>query len=118
LPHWNDGHSDHDAAHELAKEAASKVPEVGMLYQYMIWKPWLHPLYRPQFLRELGRAVMFDVADVLAEKNVAIQAYASQLATLPRGFLDRFLRSYELFFPSRNQTGHQGATGAGKEDCK
>lgn len=108
LPHWNDGHSDHDAAHVLVKEAASRVLKIGMLYQYIIWKPWLHPLYRPQFLRELSSAERLDIADVSDEKNVAIEAYTSQLATLPHGFLDRFLRSYELFFPCRNQAGHQG----------
>lgn len=112
LPHWNDGHSDHDAAHELAAEAAGRVPTVRMVYQYMIWKPWLHPLYRPGFIRELSTARRLSIADVIAKKKEAIEAYDSQLATLPRGFLNRFERPYELFLPDRIGAG--GLGGAGK----
>ncbi len=112
VPHWDDGHGDHEAAFDLAVEAVRRVKKKIDILQYSIWGPWLHPLYRPSCLRDLRRAYRLPIDAVQWEKSAAIDAYASQVATLPSGFLARFRRPYELFFPmSENVAGKNPALG-------
>ncbi len=99
VPHWDDGHGDHEAGFEMAVEAVRRTNSGIRVFQYTIWGPWLHPLYRAASLRDLRSAYRLPIGEVQAEKIAAIQAYTSQLVTLPAGFLDRFYRPYELFFP-------------------
>lgn len=99
VPHWDDGHGDHEAAFDFAVEAVRRTRTKIDILQYSIWGPWLHPLFRATSLRDLRSAYRLPIAAVQGEKAAAIEAYASQVATLPAGFLARFRRPYELFFP-------------------
>ncbi len=100
VTHRDDGHGDHEAAFELTKEAVRRSGVNVQILQYLIWKPWLHPLFRASFIRALRGAYRLPIEDVLGKKTAAIQAYGSQLATLPCGFEARFRRPYELFIPA------------------
>lgn len=100
VPHGEDGHGDHEAGYLFVIEAIRRSGLKVRLQQYAIWRPWLHPLYRWSCLRELSSASLLSIEPVLREKHAAIDAYASQLATLPPGFIRRFRRPYEVYFAS------------------
>jgi hypothetical protein len=51
-------------------------------------------------LQDIAAAYRLSVASVKEKKQKAIAAYPSQLEMLPRGFINRFLYSEEIFFKS------------------
>jgi LmbE family N-acetylglucosaminyl deacetylase len=100
VPHHVDGHGDHEAAYDLVVEAIHRSRREVVLLQYLIWRPWLEPIFAPSCLKDLWFALRLPIEAVAEEKAHAIAEYVSQVATLPAGFLARFHRPYELFFPS------------------
>jgi LmbE family N-acetylglucosaminyl deacetylase len=101
VPHEMDGHEDHEAAYDLVSDAVRPLAKDFRLLQYMIWRPWLQSILSLTFLRDLCSAFRLPIDLVVKEKTRAIEAYSSQVATLPAGFLARFYRPYELFVPRR-----------------
>ena len=99
VPHQSDGHGDHEASYILVMEAVQRLGNSCQLFQYLIWRPWLYPVFFLSCLKELSSTLRLPIDNVLPEKIHAIGAYASQIATLPFGFLARFRRPYELFVP-------------------
>ncbi|TVP57759.1 MAG: PIG-L family deacetylase [Nodularia sp. (in: Bacteria)] len=107
VPHRKDCHKDHEATYELVKAAmsddkllriyAEKNMQVELL-QYPIWLFWRAPLFILLKLQDIATAYCFSITSVQDKKNRAIASYKSQLKSLPRGFIKRFLGSYEIFF--------------------
>jgi N-acetylglucosamine malate deacetylase 1 len=98
VPHAIDQHDDHEATHDLVKQAIDQTGKLHRLYQYPIWVFWKAPLFwrlKPCHLRGWRR---LNIQAVLPQKQAAIAAHASQLPTLPAGFLDRFRQPEELFY--------------------
>jgi N-acetylglucosamine malate deacetylase 1 len=99
VTHCRDGHGDHEVAYELTVAAIRQSQGSFRLLQYMIWRPWLEPILTWSCLRDLCTALRLPIDAVIERKRQAIAAYSSQVATLPTGFLTRFYRPHELFFP-------------------
>jgi LmbE family N-acetylglucosaminyl deacetylase len=97
-PFRRDRHPDHEAAlalaHEALRHSSSRPPA---LLEYLVWGPWLAPLGTIRACRSVRRVYKVDVSGQLADKRAALAAYATQTASLPRGFVDRFLGPHELF---------------------
>jgi LmbE family N-acetylglucosaminyl deacetylase len=98
IPHHGDRHPDHVAANQLLLTAARKSPRISTVFEYPIWLGWSVPWGLRPFSRELAGARRLAISSVHRAKLRAISAYKSQLATLPEGFITRFLQSYEIFF--------------------
>lgn len=107
VPHRKDCHQDHEATYELVKAAMSDQKLLRVyaqnnltveLLQYPIWLFWRAPLFILLKLQDIAAAYCFSITSVQEKKNRAIASYTSQLASLPRGFIKRFLGSYEIFF--------------------
>ncbi len=98
IPHRKDCHCDHEATYTLVKDAIaiSKI-EVELL-QYPIWMFWRAPLFIILKLKDIAAARRLSIEPVQLLKEQAIAAYCSQVESLPRGFVKRFLNSYEIFF--------------------
>jgi N-acetylglucosamine malate deacetylase 1 len=98
VPHRKDCHCDHEATYSLVKEAIaiSKI-EVELL-QYPIWMFWRAPLFLILKLKDIAAARRLSIAPVQVLKQQAIASYCSQVESLPRGFVKRFLNSHEIFF--------------------
>jgi N-acetylglucosamine malate deacetylase 1 len=98
VPHRQDRHEggDHEATYALVKAAIAETGLTIALLQYPIWILW-HPLpfvdLKP---KELSGAYRLSIEAAQARKRKAIAAYVSQ--TFPKGFLERFLTPYEIFF--------------------
>lgn len=103
----SDVHSDHEATYRLVTDAIAQSQLPIRLYEYPIytfWRPWLLNL-EAAGISTLHR---LPIGSVLAQKKRAIRVYRSQYlpippdqkATLPEGFIYRFMRPYELFFES------------------
>jgi N-acetylglucosamine malate deacetylase 1 len=98
VPHAIDQHDDHEATHDCVKQAIAQTGKLHQLYQYPIWIFWKAPLFlrlKPRHLRGWRR---LNIQAVLPQKQAAIAAHASQISTLPPGFLNRFQRPEELFY--------------------
>lgn len=102
-PHRADGHPDHEAAWRITCSAVQRAELKVDLIQYSIWMLWSAPLFLRLFSRHLAGARRLCIRPVRAQKQRAIAAYASQCATLPRGFLGQFLRADEIFFFQNEQ---------------
>ncbi len=98
VPHAIDQHDDHEATHDLVKQAIGQTGKPHRLYQYPIWIFWKAPLFWRLKLRHLRGWRRLDIQAVLPQKQAAIAAHASQVATLPTGFLNRFQQPEELFY--------------------
>ncbi len=107
VPHHKDCHSDHEATYQLVKTAMSDEKLLGIyaqnqitveLLQYPIWLFWRAPLFILLKLQDIAAAHWFSITPVQEKKNRAIASYKSQMENLPRGFINRFLDSYEIFF--------------------
>jgi N-acetylglucosamine malate deacetylase 1 len=101
VPHAIDQHDDHEATHDLVKQAIGQTGRPHHLYQYPIWMFWKAPLFwrlKPRHLRGWQR---LNIQAVMPQKQAAIAAHASQIPTLPTGFLDRFRRPEELFYQDK-----------------
>jgi len=100
LPHRKDCHQDHEATYNLVKEAITQSKITPEILQYPIWVFWRSPLFILLKLQDIAAAYRFSVTSVREKKSRAIAAYPSQLQMLPRGFIQRFLNSEEIFFKS------------------
>ena len=98
VPHFKDCHRDHEATYSLVKEAIAESGISVEILQYPIWIFWRAPLFILLKLRDIAPAYRLSVAQVQSQKQQAIAAYSSQIATLPRGFIKRFLQAEEIFF--------------------
>jgi LmbE family N-acetylglucosaminyl deacetylase len=98
VPHRKDCHRDHEATYELVKVAMAANNTRVELLQYPIWLFWRAPLFILLKLQDLAAAYCFSITLVQEKKNRAIASYRSQIKSLPRGFMKRFLGSYEIFF--------------------
>jgi N-acetylglucosamine malate deacetylase 1 len=98
VPHAIDQHDDHEATHDLVKQAIGQTGKPHQLYQYPIWIFWKAPLFWRLKLRHLRGWRRLDIQAVLPQKQAAIAAHASQVPTLPTGFLNRFRQPEELFY--------------------
>ncbi|MBW4596515.1 MAG: PIG-L family deacetylase [Brasilonema angustatum HA4187-MV1] len=98
VPHRKDCHKDHEATYELVKEAIAQVGIKVELLQYPIWLLWRAPLFIMLKVQDIAVAYRLSIESVQDKKNRAIASYCSQLEGLPRGFVKRFLGSYEIFF--------------------
>lgn len=98
VPHYKDGHGDHEAAFRVTAAALSKISRTIELFQYPIWLFWNRPLLLKLKQQDLAGAYRLNISTVKAKKHEAIQVYQSQLPVLPFGFLNLFLRSTEVFF--------------------
>jgi len=98
VPHFKDCHRDHEATYSLVKEAIAESGIRVELFQYPIWIFWRAPLFILLKLRDIAPAYRLSVAQVQSQKQQAIAAYSSQIATLPRGFIKKILQVEEIFF--------------------
>ncbi|MBE9207533.1 PIG-L family deacetylase [Nostoc sp. LEGE 06077] len=98
VPHQKDCHRDHEATYPLVKAAIKQADIKVELFQYPIWLFWRAPLFIMLKLSDIAAAYSFSIISVQDKKNQAIAAYTSQLASLPHGFVNRFLGAYEIFF--------------------
>lgn len=100
VPHRKDCHQDHEATYNLVKEAIIQSKITTEILQYPIWVFWRSPLFILLKLQDIAAAYRLSVTSVKEKKQKAIAAYPSQLEMLPRGFINRFLYSEEIFFKS------------------
>ena len=97
-PHRHDCHPDHEATWRITRAAVQRAGLKVDFIQYPVWMLWSAPLFVRLFPRHLAGARRLCIRSVRAQKQRAIAAYASQCATLPRGFLGQFLGPDEIFF--------------------
>ncbi|OUL34848.1 GlcNAc-PI de-N-acetylase [Nostoc sp. T09] len=102
VPHRKDCHRDHEATYELVKAAIAQAGITVELLQYPIWLFWRAPLFILLKLQDIAAAYYLSIASVQDKKNRAISAYCSQINSLPRGFMQRFSGSHEIFFKSES----------------
>lgn len=102
VPHKKDCHKDHEATYELVKEAIAQVRIEVELLQYPIWLFWRAPLFIMLKMQDIAAAYRLSIISVQDKKNKAIATYCSQVENLPRGFVKRFLGSYEIFFKAES----------------
>lgn len=100
VPHRRDCHRDHEAAYELVREAIAQANITVELLEYPIWLFWRAPLFLLLKWHDIAAASYLSIASVKDKKNRAISSYCSQIQSLPRGFIQRFLWSHEIFFKS------------------
>lgn len=98
VPHSKDCHCDHEATYTLVKEALALSKIEVELLQYPIWMFWRAPLFIILKLKDIAAARRLSIAPVQLLKEQAIASYCSQVESLPRGFVKRFLNPYEIFF--------------------
>lgn len=105
VTHRADRHRDHEAAFAAVASAVAVAGVDARVIQYSIWMSWSAPLFLLLRPRHLAGAKVLGIGTVLEKKRRAIAAHASQLATLPHGFLNRFLQPFEVFFQTGNSAG-------------
>jgi N-acetylglucosamine malate deacetylase 1 len=101
VPHRKDCHKDHEATYYLVKEAIAQTGIRVELLQYPIWVFWRAPLFIFLKLQDITAAYRLSITSVQEKKKRAIAAYPSQMQSLPRGFIKRFLNSEEIFFKAK-----------------
>jgi N-acetylglucosamine malate deacetylase 1 len=109
-PHFKDAHCDHEAAFQIAKTAITRAPRAIELFQYPIWLFWKRPLLLQLKYSDLASAQRLNISSVKAKKHEAMQAYQSQLASLPSCFLNSYPGSSELFFAQLEHTDEKKQT--------
>lgn len=97
-PHRSDRHLDHEACFRYVQQAVVQSGADAELLQYSIWMPWRSPLLWRMKLRDLSNGYRLAIDRFVATKLRAINAYQTQLAVLPHGFLRRFGCPYEVYF--------------------
>lgn len=100
VPHRKDCHRDHEATYELVKEAIAQTGIAVELLQYPVWLFWRSPIFILLKLQDIAAAYNLSTSSVQDKKNLAISSYRSQINSLPRGFIQRFLGGNEIFFKS------------------
>ncbi|BAY92220.1 MULTISPECIES: PIG-L deacetylase family protein [unclassified Tolypothrix] len=102
VPHRKDCHRDHEATYQLVKAAIAQAGITVDLLQYPIWLFWRAPLFILLKLQDIAAAYYLPIASVQDKKTQAISSYCSQIESLPRGFIQRFSGSHEIFFKSES----------------
>jgi LmbE family N-acetylglucosaminyl deacetylase len=100
VPHYKDGHRDHQATYQLLQSAIAKSRISVELFQYPVWLSWRAPLFIYLKLPDIRSAYRLSSRTVQTKKNQAIAAYASQIKSLPPNFTKQFQKSEEIFFRS------------------
>jgi LmbE family N-acetylglucosaminyl deacetylase len=100
VPHRKDCHQDHEATYHLVKAAIAQAEITVELLQYPIWVFWRAPLFILLKIQDISLAYRLSITSVQEKKKRAIAIYASQMQSLPNGFIKRFLESEEIFFKS------------------
>lgn len=100
VPHRQDCHRDHEATYQLVKQAIAQTDMVVELLEYPIWLFWRSPMFIMLKLSDIAAAYHLSISSVQDKKNQAISSYISQIHSLPRGFIQRFLAGNEIFFKS------------------
>ncbi|QLE56524.1 PIG-L deacetylase family protein [Nostoc sp. TCL26-01] len=98
VPHSKDCHKDHEATYDLVKTAIAQLNVTTDIFQYPVWLFWRSPLFILLKLSDLTAAYKFSIASVQDKKKQAIHSYSSQITNLPRGFIQQFLNTHEIFF--------------------
>lgn len=98
VPHFQDGHPDHEATFGLVQAAIAHSGLQTELLQYAIWAFWHNPLASKFNREDLTMAYRVSIASVKKQKKQAIESYKSQLPNLPYGVLSSSLASEEIFF--------------------
>lgn len=98
VPHRQDRHDggDHEETYTLVKAAIAQTHLDIDLLQYPVWILWNPLPFVDLKPKELAGAYRLSMGAAQDRKHKAIAAYVSQ--TFPKGFLDRFLTPYEVFF--------------------
>ena len=103
-PHFHDRHADHEAAHEIVRDAiiaaASRAaaPSPPVLLQYLIWHFWESPLLGPTNRDEMRGACCLTLPKGAHSRKVrALREYRTQHALLPFGFWRSSARRWELY---------------------
>lgn len=102
VPHRKDCHKDHEATYEIVKEAIAQAKITVELLQYPIWLFWRAPLFILLKLHDIAAAYRLTIGSVQDKKTRAIASYPSQIQCLPRGFIQRFLWTEEIFFKEKS----------------
>nr|WP_026100549.1 PIG-L family deacetylase [Fortiea contorta] len=100
VPHHQDCHRDHEATYELVKQAIIQAKISVDLIEYPVWLFWRAPLLLMLKLSDIAATACFSIVSVQDKKIRAISSYHSQIVNLPRGFIQGFLGSEEIFFKS------------------
>ena len=98
VPHFQDGHPDHEATFDLVQAAIAHSGLQTELFQYPIWAFWYNPLASKLNRGDLTNAYRVSITPVREQKKQAIESYKSQLPSLPYGVLAPSLTSNEIFF--------------------
>ena len=99
LPHFLDGHPDHEATWNLVQEALIGNHQRVNIWQYPIWLFWQGRYEFSLNAKKNAQCYRLDIRTVQTQKEQAIAAYPSQHAILPRPYMHQFTQPYELFFP-------------------
>ena len=100
LPHRRDSHPDHEATFALVQNSLRQLSVNAVIYQYMVWLLWsrnnLFSTLRPT---DLAGSLRLAVSpEIIAQKQEAMNAYPTQIATLPIGFVGHLLDDSEYYF--------------------
>jgi N-acetylglucosamine malate deacetylase 1 len=98
VPHAIDQHGDHEATYQCVIAAIAQTDESYLVYQYPIWIFWKAPLFLKLKPHHLQGWQLLNINDVMAQKQAAIAAHASQVSTFPTGFIKQFQRPEEWFY--------------------
>ena len=97
VPHHKDCHPDHEASHALLLDAMDLAGSTADVLEYPIWLLWKRTLL-DWTVGELAGAQWLEINLVREQKNRAIDIYASQLPSMPRGFVPQFKGGDEFFW--------------------
>ncbi|BAT52537.1 LmbE-like protein [Nostoc sp. NIES-3756] len=100
VPHQKDCHRDHEATYTLVRTAIQQAYINVEIFQYPVWLFWRAPIFILLKLKDIASAYKFSITSVQDKKKRAIASYASQINSLPRGFISQFLDSHEIYFKS------------------
>ena len=98
VPHFQDGHPDHEATFDLAQAVIADSGLQTELFMYSVWAFWHNPLASKLNRGDLTNAYRVSIASVRKQKKQAIESYKSQLPNLPYGVMVPSLASDEIFF--------------------
>lgn len=98
VPHYHDGHPDHEATYSLVRTAIEISNMQIELLQYPIWMLWRNPLSKHEYLYKNSYPYRLSLGSFKQKKHQAIAAYKSQTPNLPSSFKQAIYSSYEMFF--------------------
>jgi LmbE family N-acetylglucosaminyl deacetylase len=103
LPHRHDSHPDHEATYRWMRTAVVESRTKAILYEYPVWLLWSrNRLFVNLHWNDLRGAMRLPVDTVIEQKYRAMNAYPSQLGSLPAGFVAHLLDGSEFYFRSNH----------------